>query len=95
MPAARGPIDEPLSLSYYQIDDYLTCPRKYQYAHVLRVPLAPHHAIVAPVISGNRRRVRIRDRCISISSWTRNLVAATRRRNDESRRMQIGRLSRR
>jgi DNA helicase-2/ATP-dependent DNA helicase PcrA len=44
--AARGPIDEPLSLSYYQVDDYLTCPRKYQYAHVLRVPLAPHHAIV-------------------------------------------------
>ena len=42
----RGPIEEPLSLSYYQIDDYLTCPRKYQYAHVLRVPLAPHHAIV-------------------------------------------------
>jgi DNA helicase-2/ATP-dependent DNA helicase PcrA len=44
--AARGPITEPLSLSFYQVDDYLTCPRKYQYAHVLRVPLAPHHAIV-------------------------------------------------
>jgi DNA helicase-2/ATP-dependent DNA helicase PcrA len=47
-PAApeRGPITEPLSLSFYQVDDYLTCPRKYHYAHVLRVPLAPHHAIV-------------------------------------------------
>ena len=44
--APRGPITEPLSLSFYQVDDYLTCPRKYQYAHVLRVPLAPHHAIV-------------------------------------------------
>ncbi len=43
---ARVPIDEPLSLSFYQIDDYLTCPLKYKYAHVLRVPLAPHHAIV-------------------------------------------------
>ncbi len=42
----RDPITEPLSLSFYQVDDYLTCPRKYQYAHVLRVPLAPHHAIV-------------------------------------------------
>ena len=42
----RGPIDEPLSLSFYQVDDYLTCPLKYKYAHVLRVPLAPHHAIV-------------------------------------------------
>jgi DNA helicase-2/ATP-dependent DNA helicase PcrA len=33
-------------LSFYAIDDYLTCPLKYKYAHVLRVPLAPHHAIV-------------------------------------------------
>jgi DNA helicase-2/ATP-dependent DNA helicase PcrA len=45
-PAARSASDEPLSLSYYAIDDYLTCPRKYRYAHLLRVPLAPHHAIV-------------------------------------------------
>jgi DNA helicase-2/ATP-dependent DNA helicase PcrA len=44
--ASRGPIEEPLSLSFYQIDDYLTCPLKYKFAHVLRVPLAPHHAIV-------------------------------------------------
>src|SRR4029077_383578 len=43
---ADGPISEPLSMSFYQIDDYLTCPLKYKYAHVLRVPLAPHHAIV-------------------------------------------------
>ncbi len=41
-----GPITEPLSLSFYQVDDYLTCPRRYHYGHVLRVPLAPHHAIV-------------------------------------------------
>ena len=41
-----GPITEPLSLSFYQVDDYLTCPLKYKYAHVLRVPLAPHHAII-------------------------------------------------
>ena len=44
--ALRGPIEEPLSLSFYQIDDYLTCPLKYKFAHVLRVPLAPHHAII-------------------------------------------------
>ena len=42
----EGPITEPLSLSFYQIDDYLTCPAKFKYAHVLRVPLAPHHAII-------------------------------------------------
>jgi DNA helicase-2/ATP-dependent DNA helicase PcrA len=33
-------------LSFYAIDDYLTCPQKYKYAHVLRVPLAPHHSII-------------------------------------------------
>jgi DNA helicase-2/ATP-dependent DNA helicase PcrA len=44
--APDGPITEPLSLSFYQIDDYLTCPLKFKYAHVLRVPLAPHHAII-------------------------------------------------
>jgi DNA helicase-2/ATP-dependent DNA helicase PcrA len=42
----RGPSDEPLTLSFYQVDDYLTCPLKYRYVHKLRVPIAPHHAIV-------------------------------------------------
>jgi DNA helicase II / ATP-dependent DNA helicase PcrA len=42
----RGPLEGPLSLSFYQVDDYLTCPLKYKYVHVLRVPIAPHHAIV-------------------------------------------------
>jgi DNA helicase-2/ATP-dependent DNA helicase PcrA len=44
--AERGPIEEPLSLSFGQIDAYLTCPLKYKYAHVLRVPTAPHHALI-------------------------------------------------
>ena len=42
----RSPTTEPLTLSYGQIDAYLTCPLKYKYAHVLRVPTAPHHALV-------------------------------------------------
>jgi DNA helicase-2/ATP-dependent DNA helicase PcrA len=42
---ARDP-GEPLVLSFYQVDAYLTCPLKYRYGHVLRVPIAPHHAIV-------------------------------------------------
>ncbi len=41
-----GPSSEPLVLSFYQVDDYLTCPLKYKYVHVMRVPIAPHHAIV-------------------------------------------------
>ena len=44
--ADRQPVEGPLSLSFYQVDDYLTCPLKYKYVHVLRVPIAPHHSIV-------------------------------------------------
>ena len=44
--AERATIDEPLSLSFGQIDAYLTCPLKYKYGHVLRVPTAPHHALM-------------------------------------------------
>ncbi|MGZ8502510.1 MAG: ATP-dependent helicase, partial [Candidatus Limnocylindrales bacterium] len=43
---ARRPSAEPLSLSFYQVDDYLTCPLKYKYGHVVRLPVAPHHSIV-------------------------------------------------
>jgi len=44
--AARSRSEEPLMLSFYAIDDYLTCPLKYKFAHLLRVPLAPHHSII-------------------------------------------------
>ena len=46
LPREAPPHAEPLLLSYYAIDDYLTCPLKYKYGHVLRVPLAPHHALI-------------------------------------------------
>jgi DNA helicase-2/ATP-dependent DNA helicase PcrA len=49
------PPDRPLELSHGQIDDFLTCPLKYRYAHVVQLPLgsdpramygiAMHHAI--------------------------------------------------
>ncbi|MEP7028887.1 MAG: ATP-dependent DNA helicase, partial [Candidatus Eisenbacteria bacterium] len=37
--------DETLELSNRQVDDWLTCPLKYKYAHVLQVPLLPHHSV--------------------------------------------------
>ena len=33
-------------LSFTQIDDYLACPRKYHFRHVVRVPAPSHHALV-------------------------------------------------
>ncbi len=38
--------DEILPLSHRKIDDYLTCPLKYRYVHVLRVPIRQHHTVI-------------------------------------------------
>lgn len=48
-PLVEGKIwkpDEILPLSFYPIDDYLTCPLKYKYVHILHVPLLPDHRII-------------------------------------------------
>ncbi len=41
-----APSAGPLSLSYSQLDDYLSCPLKYRLRHVVQVPTPPHHALV-------------------------------------------------
>jgi DNA helicase-2/ATP-dependent DNA helicase PcrA len=43
--APLGP-DVVLELSHRQVDDYQTCPLKYRYVHVLRVPIRRHHTVV-------------------------------------------------
>lgn len=54
--------DEVISLSHFQVDDYLNCPLKYKFTHVLRVPTERHHtkiygqAIHAAVQEYNRRK---------------------------------------
>lgn len=35
-----------VSLSFFQVDDYLTCPLKYKYRHLMRIPVLPHHNVV-------------------------------------------------
>jgi DNA helicase-2/ATP-dependent DNA helicase PcrA len=35
-----------LTLSFFQVDDYLTCPLKYKYRQVMRIPVLPHHNLV-------------------------------------------------
>jgi len=45
-PPANRRATEQLVLSFNQVDAYLACPLRYKYAHVQRVPTAPHHAIV-------------------------------------------------
>jgi len=38
--------DRPLSLSYGQVHDYLECPAKYRYGHVVRIPTPVSHQMV-------------------------------------------------
>jgi len=46
-PQVTGTLEGKLiSLSYYHIDDYLTCPLKYKYVNILRVPIMEHHTVI-------------------------------------------------
>src|SRR5688500_11762143 len=38
--------DRPLTLSFGQINDYLDCPAKYRYGHVVRIPTPASHQMV-------------------------------------------------
>ncbi|MFH1784354.1 MAG: ATP-dependent DNA helicase [bacterium] len=38
--------DEILTIGPYHVDDYLTCPLKYKYIHILRVPIMRNHTVV-------------------------------------------------
>lgn len=38
--------DEILTLSYFSVDDYRTCPLKYKFIQILRVPIREHHTVI-------------------------------------------------
>ncbi|MEK7387871.1 MAG: ATP-dependent helicase, partial [candidate division NC10 bacterium] len=40
---APVPPEQELLISHKQVDDYQTCPLKYRYVHLLRVPILRHH----------------------------------------------------
>lgn len=48
LPAENASMPEKkiVALSYYHIDDYLTCPLKYKYVNILRVPIMEHHTVI-------------------------------------------------
>jgi CRISPR/Cas system-associated exonuclease Cas4 (RecB family) len=79
LPIPTHPAHGPLALSFTQVDDYLTCPRKYYLRHVVRVPTPPHHALVlgnalhqAVAVANEARR---RDRSITPSDLHETLRA--------------------
>jgi DNA helicase-2/ATP-dependent DNA helicase PcrA len=44
--AARTRPPAVLSLSHVQVEDYLVCPLKHRFRHMMRVPVLPHHTLV-------------------------------------------------
>jgi DNA helicase-2/ATP-dependent DNA helicase PcrA len=58
----EGKIRGVLTLSYLQVDDYLTCPLKYRYRHITRIPLLPHHNLVFGRVLHNTIHVYLRKR---------------------------------
>jgi ATP-dependent DNA helicase UvrD/PcrA len=45
-PAPPSLADKPLTLSYGQVSDYLECPAKYRFGHLIRIPTAVSHQMV-------------------------------------------------
>ena len=45
-PQAATPLPEPLRLDPHGVDDYLTCPLKFRYSHVLKIPIMRYHLVI-------------------------------------------------
>jgi DNA helicase-2/ATP-dependent DNA helicase PcrA len=71
--------DETLVLSFGQLDDYRTCPLKYRYVHVLRVPLLLHHRVVYGAAVHQALQDRFRARLEGREFSEDDLAAAFRR----------------
>jgi len=102
---APVPDDEPLSVSYRQVDDYETCPLKYHYIHILRIPLRQHHAVVYGSALHNavefylRRRAAgnytsLEDFLIAFDNAWRNEGFLTRDHEEQRKRAGIAALTR-
>jgi len=72
--------DRPLNLSYGQVNDYLECPAKYRFGHVIRIPTPVSHQLVygkalhAAVQAFHRRQMA--DRPMSLPELQTELDAA-------------------
>jgi DNA helicase-2/ATP-dependent DNA helicase PcrA len=45
-PVTAALADRPLALSFGQVNDYLACPARYRYGHMIRIPTPPSHQLV-------------------------------------------------
>ena len=108
-PPASAPVEEAvlpdgalLRLSFGRIDDYETCPLKYRYVHILRVPLLTHHRVVYGNAIHKAVQRYFRERLEGRQLALDDLLAAFRQswvsegflsREHEDRRLQAGQVA--
>ena len=68
--------EQPLRISYGQVDDYLTCPLKYRYAHVAQVPLGSNPAVMYGVAIHHAIRVYHQHRLKGLPITAEDVVSA-------------------
>ena len=70
------PADQPLEISHKRIDDYLTCPLKYRFAHVAQVPLASDPQAMYGIAIHHAIRVYHQHRMLGLPIAVAEVVAA-------------------
>ncbi|MBI5710354.1 MAG: ATP-dependent helicase [Candidatus Eisenbacteria bacterium] len=97
---APVPAGQPLTISHGQIDDYLTCPLKYRYAHVAQVPLGSNPVVMYGIAIHHAIRVYHQHRMKGLPIAVEDVIAAFEgawssegfySREHEERRLEEGR----
>ena len=68
--------DQTLELSHGQIDDYLTCPLKYRFAHIVKVPLASETATMYGIAVHHAIRIFLQHRMRGLPIGADDVVRA-------------------
>jgi DNA helicase II / ATP-dependent DNA helicase PcrA len=67
--------DQTLELSHGQIDDYLTCPLKYRYAHIVQIPLARDPQTMYGILMHHAIRIFLQHRMKGLPIGAEDVVA--------------------
>ncbi len=67
---------EILQLSYSQVDDYLTCPLRYKFRYIMRIPVLPHHNLVFGRVLHNTIYLYLKNRMIGKAMSEKDLLSA-------------------
>jgi DNA helicase-2/ATP-dependent DNA helicase PcrA len=67
---------EILHLSYSRVDDYLTCPLRYKFRHIMRIPVLPHHNLVFGRVLHNTIHLYLKNKMSGKEMSERDLLLA-------------------